>query len=245
MSERPVARPSVREVGAQAVLPAAVCWDMDGTLVDTEPYWIAEEIALVEAHGGVWTHEQALQCVGKTLVTSAELMRQAAGIPTPAQEIADLLTVRVVERVRHDGAPWRDGARELVSQLRRAGVPMALVTMSYDLLAEAVLEALEAEFGDEVMRVVVTGDAVTRGKPHPEPYLTAAERLGVAASDCVALEDSPTGVTSALAAGMRTIAVPLLIDIEARPGLSRVRDLTGISLADLGRVAAGEVIERL
>lgn len=222
-------------------LPDAVCWDMDGTLVDTEPYWIAEEVRFVEAHGGSWTEAEALQCVGRTLVSVAELLKESSGSELAAGEIADLIIGRVTERVRRDGPPWRPGARELLQELRRVGVPCVLVTMSYQVLAEAVLESL----GEGVMEFAITGDEVVHGKPHPEPYLRAAERLGVDPRRCVALEDSPTGLTSALAAGMPTIALPLMVEIDARPGLSRIRDLRGVSLEDLVRVASGEVLERL
>lgn len=212
--------------------PQAVLWDMDGTLVDTEPYWIAEEIALAAEHGGSWSHEQAMELVGWPLTSSARRLRDEAGIAGTPEEIADTLVGRVAARVRRDGPPWRPGARELLTELGHAGVPCALVTMSYAALATAVVDALPpGTFG-----AVITGDAVTRGKPHPEPYLTAARQLGVDIAGCVAIEDSPPGVDSALASGAVTIAVPLMVDIPQVPGLHRRSSLAGVDLAELSRL---------
>lgn len=225
---------------AELPLPAAVLWDLDGTLVDTEPFWIEEEIALAAEHGGTWTHEQGLTLVGKPLVESARLLRAAAGVPGSDEEIATTLVSRVAARVRAQGPPWRPGSRELLDEVRAAGVPCALVTMSYRVLADAVLDAV----GPGTFAVVVTGDDVTRGKPDPEAYLTAAGRLGAAPAQCVALEDSPVGVAAAEAAGVPTIAVPLMVDIPAAPGRSRVRNVRTLGLADLCRVRDGQVLER-
>ncbi|MEE6280808.1 HAD family hydrolase [Georgenia sunbinii] len=225
---------------AATPLPQAVLWDMDGTLVDTEPYWIGSEIALAEEHGGSWSHEQALRLVGHSITTSARILRDEAGVQGTDDEIATTLVGRVADRVRTDGPPWRPGARELLDALREAGVPCALVTMSYTELAAAVLDTLPAG----TFAAVVTGDEVVQGKPHPEPYLTAAARLGVDITACVAIEDSPPGVASAEAAGAATIAVPLMIDIPAAPGRSLLRTLEGVTLDDLATIAAGTPLQR-
>ena len=102
-------------------LPQAVLWDMDGTLVDTEPYWIAAEHELVEAHGGTWSHEQALQMVGNPLTESATIL-QAAGVDLPSEQIIDFLISRVIEQVEVE-VPWQPGARELLAELRERGLP--------------------------------------------------------------------------------------------------------------------------
>jgi len=92
---------------------------------------------------------------------------------------------------------------------------------------------------------VVTGDSVTHGKPHPEPYLRAAEMLGVPVTQCVAIEDSRTGLASAEAAGARVIGVQLHMPIEPAPLRSRLHDLGEIDLDDLADIASGTVIDRL
>ena len=117
----------------------AVFWDMDGTLVDTEPCWIAAEYELVESFGGTWTPEQAHALVGQALTHSATVL-QEAGVDMGVREIIDHLIARVVEAVREE-MPWRPGARDLLAQLQTAGVRSALVTMSEKPLAEAVVAA--------------------------------------------------------------------------------------------------------
>ncbi len=220
-----------------APLPAAVLWDMDGTLVNSEPYWMAAETELVEAHGGTWSHEQGLAMVGQPLPVSAQILRDH-GVDLPVEEIVDFLTGRVVEEVTRR-VPWQPGALELLTALADADVPCALVTMSYRRLAEPVVAAAPAG----VFRAVVAGDEVTHGKPHPEAYLTGAALLGVDPARCVAVEDSPAGIGSALAAGARTIGVEVMVPVTPAPGLSRVTSLTDLDLTDLARVGAGDVLD--
>jgi HAD superfamily hydrolase (TIGR01509 family) len=222
-------------------LPDAVLWDMDGTLVDTEPYWMASETAVVSAHGGTWTHEQGLQLVGNDLVTSARIIQEQTGIGGRPEDLVEEILAGVVAQVREHGAPWRPGALELLAELRAAEVPCALVTMSYESFAGAVVEVAPAG----TFQAVVTGDQVRLGKPHPEAYLTAAERLGVDVRRCVAIEDSTVGVTAALASGARTIAVPLMVEVAAQDTLSRLRSLEGVDLDLLARVLGGEVVDEL
>lgn len=238
MSQTPPAPQTTR--ARTTPLPQAVLWDMDGTLVDTEPYWICSEIAMAEESGGSWTHEQGLELVGWPIAKSAQILREQGGVRGTDEEIATALVARVAGLVRSDGPPWRPGARELLEALGAAGVPCALVTASYTELAVAVLDVLPRG----TFAAVVTGDEVTHSKPHPEPYLTAAQRLGVDIAACVAIEDSPPGVASAEAAGARTIAVPLMIDIPEAPGRSRLRSLEGVTLDDLATIASGTPIQR-
>ncbi|KQX66546.1 HAD family phosphatase [Angustibacter sp. Root456] len=219
-------------------LPAAVLWDMDGTLVDTEPYWIAEEHRLVEQYGGAWTAEHAKALVGNDLLVSAHYIKEHGDVPLEPEQIVDVLLTGVVERLRVE-VPWRPGARDLLAELRRQGVPLALVTMSWTALADTFLAAC----GPDTFDVVVTGDRVPRGKPHPDPYLTAARALAVDPTACVAIEDSQTGVTSAEAAGVPTLAVPHVVHVPAAPGRSRANSLAEITVADLARIAAGETID--
>jgi HAD superfamily hydrolase (TIGR01509 family) len=209
-------------------LPAAVLWDMDGTLVDTEPYWIACEFALVAQHGGTWSTEHAHALVGNDLHTSARYIQEHGGVPLPPEEIIDILLDGVVERVRAV-VPWRPGARELLRDLVALGVPNALVTMSYQRLAATVVDVLpEGSFA-----VQITGDQVAHGKPHPDPYETAARRLGVDPGECVAIEDSPSGLASARAAGVPVLAVQHLVDLTPHATGPVLSTLEGVSPYDL------------
>lgn len=222
-------------------LPAAVLWDMDGTIIDTEPYWIAAETRLVERDGGTWTHEDGLTLIGKAIPASAQILRERAGVKGSIDEIVDDLVHYVGDQLRAHGAPWQPGAFELLAALRKADVPCALVTMSYASLAHILDSLVPAGTFD----AIVTGDMVTNGKPHPEPYLKAAELLGVDPTQCVAIEDSPTGITSAEAAGAHVIGVPHFVPIPRKSGRSRVRSLAHVDLRLLAEVHAGRVVDEL
>jgi HAD superfamily hydrolase (TIGR01509 family) len=203
---------------------AAVLWDMDGTLVDTEPYWIDAEYALAARHGGTWSHEHAMQVVGRDLLDSGRYLREHMGISISPERIVEELLDSVVAQVERV-VPWRPGARELLADLRRAGVPCALVTMSYTRFVDPILSALPSGTFAEV----VTGDAVGRGKPHPEPYLTAARLLDVLAHECLAIEDSDTGATSAVAAGCTVLCVPHHVPLPTGVGRVFADSLVGLT----------------
>ena len=209
-------------------LPAAVLWDMDGTLVDTEPYWMTAQDALVHAWGGTWTHEDGLTLVGSGLWNAATIF-QDRGVHLTADEIVDHLTNRVLMQLRESGVPWRPGARELLTELRDANVPTALVTMSVSEMAHHVADRL----GFVGFDVVVSGNDVANAKPHPEPYLRAAELLGVEITQCVALEDSTPGVQSASSAGAVTIGVPFHVPIAESANYSLWPTLNGVSLEQI------------
>jgi HAD superfamily hydrolase (TIGR01509 family) len=202
---------------------AAVLWDLDGTLVDTEPCWTAAELALAERYGGTWSQERSLEVIGFDLLDAARHMRAGMGIdPTPEQMVEEMLD-SVIAQVE-EAVPWRAGARELLSSLGEAGVPCALVTMSWARLVKPILEQLP----EGTFSVVVTGDSVDRGKPHPEPYLTAARQLDVLAGDCLAVEDSDTGATSASAAGCTVLCAPLHVAVPPGPRRIFVEGLAGL-----------------
>jgi HAD superfamily hydrolase (TIGR01509 family) len=209
-------------------LPAAVLWDMDGTLVNTEPYWIAAETDMVQEYGSDWTHEEALQLVGQGLWFSAGVL-QAKGVTLSQDEIVNRLTDRVIEQLVEFGIPWRPGARELLTELRAAGIRTALVTMSVHRMAHHVADRL----GFEGFDAVVSGDDVVNAKPHPESYLRGAELLGVRPEDCVAIEDSEPGIRSASAAGAVVIGVPFIVPIDHAPADVLWPTLEGRTLADL------------
>jgi HAD superfamily hydrolase (TIGR01509 family) len=197
---------------------------MDGTLVDTEPYWMATEVALAAEHGATWTTADAQHLVGNSLISSGHYIRERTGMPLSAEEIVERLLDGVVARVQH-AVPWCPGARELLLALNHAGVPCALVTMSYERFVAPILEHLPPE----TFRVIVTGDQVDLGKPHPEPYLTAAAALGVDPGECIAIEDSPTGATSAAAAGCQVLVVPNHVEVPPGERRTFVDSLVGIT----------------
>jgi HAD superfamily hydrolase (TIGR01509 family) len=210
-------------------LPKAVLWDMDGTLIDSEPYWIASETALAKDYGHSWTEENAHEMIGKSLYDSSAMLKTRFSIDDlTVQGVIDRLTNEVVENLKQE-LHWRPGALELLIALKKAGIKTALVTMSMRRMALAVVNQIPFEAFD----VVVAGDDVIHGKPHPEPYLTAAALLGVEPSECVAFEDSRTGLESAVAAGTIAVGVPNIVELKPGPGRIIIRSLTDVSLESL------------
>ncbi|WP_188679152.1 HAD family hydrolase [Subtercola lobariae] len=207
--------------------PAAVLWDLDGTLVDTEPYWMSAQTALIESYGGTWSHEEALDLVGSGLWRTAQTM-QRHGVAMSEDAIVSLLSDQVMQQISVK-VPWRPGARELLRAIREAGIPTALVTMSIGRMAEHVRSFIDFDAFD----VVVSGDSVTNAKPNPEAYLLAAATLGVDPRQCVAIEDSTTGVASAAAAGVVTIGVPHMLSLADSPADALWPTLDGRGVADL------------
>lgn len=201
---------------------------MDGTLVDTEPYWMAAETQLVESFGGTWSHQDALQLVGKGLIDSALILRRA-GVDMEPTAIVDHLTDRVAGILRTQGVPFRPGARELLRDLKDAGVPTALVTMSLRRMALSVTDLIDFEAFD----LVVAGDDVEQPKPHPEPYLRASELLGIDITDAIVIEDSPTGLQAGLASGAVTLGVPHVVPLDDLGAHELWPTLHGRTTADL------------
>jgi HAD superfamily hydrolase (TIGR01509 family) len=210
----------------------AVLWDMDGTLVDTEPYWIATEYAMAEKYGATWSRAHALELVGSDLLDSGRYIQKVMGLAHSPEEIVEELLDGVVTKVE-EAVPWRPGAVELLASLREAGVRCGLVTMSYQRFVAPIL----AQLPPETFRVVVTGDQVEYGKPHPEPYLTAAAALGVPAERCLAIEDSNTGAKSAEQAGCLVLVVENHVPVLDGPRRVFRDSLVGLTVEELAALS--------
>jgi HAD superfamily hydrolase (TIGR01509 family) len=203
---------------------AAVLFDMDGLLVDSEPLWYAVEEAAVMRMGGTWGPEHQIALVGGTLDASCRYMIELTGASVAVDELSDLLVADMAAAFRRGAPPLHDGALELIDGVRAAGVRTGLVSSSYRVIVDAALDLL----GPERFDVSIAGDEVERGKPDPEPYRAACHRLGVAAAETVVLEDAVSGVMSAEAAGCVVVAVPSVAAIAAtsrRPVVPRLADV--------------------
>jgi HAD superfamily hydrolase (TIGR01509 family) len=219
-----------------ATLPAAVLFDMDGTLIDSEPLWLASEHEVMAELGGQWGDADQAACLGGPLERVVDYMIERAGSTRPATEVMDLLLDTMEERLRATPLVWRPGARELLSECLSSSIPTALVSASWARLIKAVAERIDDAVGGPAFGAVVAGDDVEQTKPHPDPYIVAARLLGQETTDCLALEDSLTGVTSAAAAGCRVVAIPHLTVIDL-PRVVTVQTLRGRSVAELWAAA--------
>jgi HAD superfamily hydrolase (TIGR01509 family) len=184
--------------------PLAVVFDLDGTLIDSEALVLEAYMAAASQHRVPFTHEQFLSLVGQHRAASEQAMRGFFGPDFPLESFY----AGVGAHIGDSFAPLKPGALELLDALAAAQTPLALATSSGRGWVDKHFNAhgLGPRFHS-----VITRDDVASGKPHPEPYLKAAALLGFAPADILAIEDSPTGVRSAHAAGMMTIMAPDLI----------------------------------
>jgi HAD superfamily hydrolase (TIGR01509 family) len=184
-----------------------VLWDMDGTLIDSEKLWDVALHEAVERLGGSLTEDQRASLIGSNMDNTSRYLLAITGHDASREAVAEVggwIRDRTAELFA-DELPWRPGAREALAAVRAAGVPSALVTSTERGLTELALGTIGRSF----FEVTVCGDEVDGlNKPHPEPYLRAARLLGVDPECCVAVEDSPPGTESAVAAGCTVLVVP-------------------------------------
>ncbi|HEX3514029.1 MAG TPA: HAD family phosphatase [Trebonia sp.] len=211
----------------------AVLFDMDGLLVDTEPLWFETEADVMARLGGPWTKQDQEHLLGGSMDNTVGYLLARATRPASPADVARWMTEGMLRRAAEGRVVVRPGARALLDEVARAGLPFALVTGSQRPFTEAVLASTGFRFP-----VTVTGDDVTRTKPDPEPYLLAAKLLDADPGQCVALEDSPNGVASATTAGCLVVAVPTLLPVPPAPRRLIAASLSEVNLATLRALAA-------
>jgi HAD superfamily hydrolase (TIGR01509 family) len=225
----PVEAPTVREdLGASFVLPgryAAVVFDMDGLLLDSEPLWVEAEAELLVRHGGVLTEADRIATHGRSIEESVETYAARLGVPDPDALRAELIWL--MERRYLAGVPLRPGARDLVLALH-GRVPMAVASNTTGALVRLALRGARLF---DALSVVASGHDLGQPKPAPDVYLEACRRLGVAPADAIAFEDSPMGVRAAKAAGLFAVGVP------ERPDVDLAEAGADVVLASLHQVA--------
>lgn len=214
---------------------AAVLFDMDGTLVESEQLWDRALCALAARHGGTLSTAALHAMTGRNAVDSMRIFYAELGITQPDRDADNAFIGRRVAELFTTELSWRPGAVELVTQVRQAGLPAALVTSTHRRLVEV---ALASTLGHDTFDVVVCGDEVGAPKPHPESYRTAAARLGVPIGRCVAIEDSPTGIASASTAGAVVVAVPNKVPLAGLDGAHLVDSLVEVDVAYLSKLVA-------
>ncbi|MEV5596724.1 HAD family phosphatase [Streptomyces sp. NPDC052496] len=206
--------PAVGTRTADGATLQAVFLDLDGTLVDTEGFWWEAEAQVFAELGHVLDDHHRQVVVGGPMTRSAAYLIEVTGADIGLDELTVLLNARFAERIAR-GVPLMPGARRLLAELSAHGVPTALVSASHRTIIDRMLHSL----GPEHFRLTLAGDDLPRTKPHPDPYLTAAARLGVDPRRCAVVEDTVTGVTAGEAAGCQVVAVPSVAPIG--PGLGR------------------------
>ena len=198
--------------------PAAILFDHDGTLVDTEPVWAAAKVALASEFGGTWTEQDTLDCLGLSMQFTLDRLRER-GVNLPDEEINNLLVAKVHETLAQQPVEFLPGIERFLLEVREAQIPAAVVTNATTSVARRTANAAP----EGTFSVIIGNDETTHPKPNPQPYLLAAERLGVDPTQCVAIEDSPSGVRSATAAGMRVIVVPGELEVPEGLGTMRLK----------------------
>ena len=209
----------------------AVLWDMDGTLVDSEKVWDVSLAALYENLGGVLTPAVRASMIGSVAENTMKIVYTDLGLDLdrdPMAESSRWLNDYTAE-LFDKGLPWCSGAKELLDALAAEGTPMALVTNTERALAERALNGI----GRDYFSATVCGDEVRSGKPAPDPYLRAAELLGLAPESCLAVEDSITGTTAAERAGCPVLVVPNDVEVPGGSRRRHVSSLAGLGPADL------------
>lgn len=196
------------------MLLKAVFWDLDGTLIDSEPLWHDGEMVIAAANGGEWNEDLGWECSGTPVPDVARRMIEH-GCTLSVEEIDRRLKQYVFDQEKIS-MPWIDGVLDTLRSLKEAGIPSVLVSTSPRPIVENVLDAAPGLFAD-----YVCGDDDAKHKPDPAPYLLAASKLGIAPEDmakCVVFEDTLVGLTAGAASGATLIAQTCTIRTDTSNG---------------------------
>ena len=214
---------------------SAVLWDMDGTLIDSEPLWIEQERELMESLGAIWTNDDAVHCIGGPMSRVDEYMRsklsEAHRSQIPPLELARRLLERMEIRLSQK-VPFTTGSFELISEMKSSDIPLALVSASTRPLMNAALKSI----GDDIFHVTISDSDVTQSKPHPEGYLKAAQSLSVDINTCLVIEDSITGMNAAIASGAYVLGLPHVAHLPHGEKVVHRRTLEGLSLIGISEI---------
>lgn len=210
---------------------SAVLWDMDGTLIDSEPIWIEEESKLMRSLGASWTEDDAKHCLGGPVERVDEYMRQRAGNIHAPYELSNLLIERMVNRLAAETS-FTPGAQNLINEFHTLPIPMALVSASTRSIMDAALRAI----GDHYFKITISHDDVVQTKPNPEGYLAAAAAIGVPIEETLVIEDSITGMTAAIDSGAYVLGLTHMVELPRSAKTLHLPALHGLSATALGKL---------
>jgi HAD superfamily hydrolase (TIGR01509 family) len=213
--------------------PKALLLDLDGTLLESERLWLMAEQRVMRRYGYAWSVVDQHHCLGGPLERVADYMELKINGVQRSPIIGEELLSEVGSLFESEPLEWRPGARELVSQAHTLSIATVIVTASWRELLNTVITRMSESVGEFTHSIA--GDEVENSKPHPEPYLNAAQRVGVPIGECLAIEDSPTGTLSAVRAGAKVIAVEHMAAIEV-PGAIVVTTLVGHDVESLWKL---------
>jgi HAD superfamily hydrolase (TIGR01509 family) len=215
----------------------AVVFDLDGVLLDSEQLWDQARREVAIGHGGHWRADATAAMLGMSSVEWSEYMREVLGVDLAPDQIVDLVVANLLEHYQHR-LPLIPGAVEAVRRIGRRW-PLALASSAGRPVIDMVLAVagLQHEF-----QATVSSEEVPRGKPAPDVYLEAAVRLGQSPRACAAVEDSANGIRSAVAAGLRVVAIPnrdyppsASVLAQAQAVIGSLAELTGALVEQLDR----------
>ena len=207
---------------------SAILFDMDGTLIDSEPLWLQAEIEVMAAVGCKWDAQDQINCLGGPLERTEKYMQERSNLIKPYGYFGEQL-FSVMEEKLTNNLELIPNALELLEQCKNANIKVALVTASSRRLMQAALKW----FPEATFLAAVSRDDVEVTKPDPAPYLLAAKLMGVDIKNCLVFEDSITGAQSGLRSGAQVIGIPHLIVMPDNPNLRVVKSLSDIDLVKL------------
>jgi beta-phosphoglucomutase-like phosphatase (HAD superfamily) len=212
----------------------AVLFDLDGVLVDTEPWWHEVRVAWAATHGQIWTMDDSRACMGLNSRDWSEVMRERTGVAEAPIAIERRIVAALVARYASQPVPLVADAPAAAARIA-SRMPVAIASSAHGAVIRAAIDSAGLA---SVFSTIVSSDDVARGKPAPDVYLEAARRLGVTPARCLVIEDSRNGVLAGRAAGARVILVPNA-SVPPGPGVAEMADAVIERLSDLPLAAPG------
>ena len=207
---------------------SAILFDMDGTIIDSEPLWLQAEIQVMAEWGCHWDEQDQINCLGGPMERTEKYMQEKSGNVKPygyfGQRLNEVMKLKFVKDLE-----LIPNALELITKSKEAGLKTALVTASGRELMNSAL----TRFPESSFDIAISRDDVANSKPHPEPYLMAAEKLKVKITECLVLEDSMTGVRAGLDSGAQVVAISHIIPIANEKNLRVISNLSEITFKQL------------